>query len=958
MKKKFKRNYVILFICLPLIASFSFLAGDNDTGAPDWPGITRQMKPWSRWWWMGSIVNEQDLTSEMERYAKAGLGGLEITPIYGVRGYENQFINYLSKDWMKMLVHTLKEADRLGLGIDMATGNGWPFGGTWIGADHACKNIHYKIYTIKDGKQLNEPVIFVQAPLVRAVGHHLDISAIKEPIAANDNLQTLAPEQIRFSKPLPLQVLMAYSDQGECINLTDQVDSNGNLEWIASKGLWHLYALFQGWHGKMVERAGPGGEGNVIDHFSIDALNAYLNHFDRAFTGYNIRYLRAFFNDSYEVDDASGESDWTDNFLEAFELRRGYDLRNYLPALLGNDTDDKNRRVRCDYRETVSDLLLEEFTIPWSDWAARQGAVTRNQAHGAPANILDLYAASDIPETEGNDILRFKFASSAAHVSGKQLVSCEAATWLNEHFQTTLGAVKKNVDLFFLGGINHVFYHGTTFSPPDEAWPGWMFYASVHFGPTNTFWDDFPALNRYITRCQSFLQSGKPDNDILLYFPVYDRWSEPGKSLLQHFTGSGPPSATTAFRTAARHMIDKGYMLDYISDKQLSRIKMSGDSLLIADAMYHTIVIPACQYMPVTTFKILISLAKNGAVIIVCKNLPADIPGFGRLTDKRQQFQILAQQLAFADTGDEDIMQAKIGKGTILLGENLVPLLRHADIRREEMVKHGLQCIRRKEGKRQIYFIVNRSDTPVDEWIPIKTRAESAFIFDPATGNKGTAALRKSGNQTEIYLQLSPDASCILKLTGEPLSASPYLYIKTGKPSIQLKGPWDITFIKGGPDLPSSIQTDSLHAWTDYDGEGVKIFSGTARYSIRFKKPASDADAWLLDLGEVKESARVIFNSEDLGTCILFPFRFLIPAALMKNENHLEIYVSNLMANRITDLDRRAVPWKKFYNVNFPAKQAENRGEDGLFNASRWQPRASGLIGPVTLKAIRQINPS
>ena len=149
MKKKFKRNYVILFICLPLIASFSFLAGDNDTGAPDWPGITRQMKPWSRWWWMGSIVNEQDLTSEMERYAKAGLGGLEITPIYGVRGYENQFINYLSKDWMKMLVHTLKEADRLGLGIDMATGNGWPFGGTWIGADHACKNIHYKIYTIK-----------------------------------------------------------------------------------------------------------------------------------------------------------------------------------------------------------------------------------------------------------------------------------------------------------------------------------------------------------------------------------------------------------------------------------------------------------------------------------------------------------------------------------------------------------------------------------------------------------------------------------------------------------------------------------------------------------------------------------------------------------------------------------------------------------------------------------------
>src|SRR3990170_2468498 len=96
-----------------------------------WPTITQVNKPWTRWWWEGSGVNAKDLTRSMQLYQQAGLGGLEITPIYGVKGYEKQFIPYLSAQWMEMLAHTLKEAKRPGLGIDMATGTGWPFGGPW-----------------------------------------------------------------------------------------------------------------------------------------------------------------------------------------------------------------------------------------------------------------------------------------------------------------------------------------------------------------------------------------------------------------------------------------------------------------------------------------------------------------------------------------------------------------------------------------------------------------------------------------------------------------------------------------------------------------------------------------------------------------------------------------------------------------------------------------------------------
>ena len=116
----------------PLILALFLAAIPLSAADLDWPEITSQTKPWSRWWWLGNIGTKQDFTTEMEKYAKAGLGGLEITPIYGVRGEERAFKNYLAKDWMDTLDHVLDEGKRLGLGIDMSTGTGWPFGGPWV----------------------------------------------------------------------------------------------------------------------------------------------------------------------------------------------------------------------------------------------------------------------------------------------------------------------------------------------------------------------------------------------------------------------------------------------------------------------------------------------------------------------------------------------------------------------------------------------------------------------------------------------------------------------------------------------------------------------------------------------------------------------------------------------------------------------------------------------------------
>src|SRR5207247_2170784 len=157
----------------------------------------------------------------------------------------------------------------------------------------------------------------------------------------------------------------------------------------------------------------------------------------------------------------------------------------------------------------------------------RHGALSRNQAHGAPGNLIDLYAAADIPETEifaryeERHVPMLTFSSSAAHLSGKRWASSESFTWLGEHFQVSLADLKPAADFLMLSGVNHMCYHGVPYSPEDVPWPGWLFYAAVNFGHNGGLWHDLPAFNAYVTRCQSMLQEGRPADDVLLYFPVH-----------------------------------------------------------------------------------------------------------------------------------------------------------------------------------------------------------------------------------------------------------------------------------------------------------------------------------------------------------------------------------------------------------------------------------------------------
>ncbi len=908
-----------------------------------WPPVTHVTKPWSRWWWLGSITTEEGLRSEMKKYADAGLGGLEITPIYGVRGYEKQFINYLSPTWVDRLSFVLREGQRLDLGIDMATGNGWPFGGVWVDDADAAKYLAHKTFSVPAGQSLAEPIALMQTQVLSFAGAtRVPITALKRPISANENLQELTLNQVRFPDPLPLKVLMAFSAQeGAPLDLTAKVGPGGKLDWTApaDRGAWTIHAIFTGQHGKMVERAGPGGEGNVIDHFSGDSLKKYLKKFDDAFAGRDVRGLRGYFNDSYEVDDASGESNFTPKFFEEFQRRRGYDLRTQLPALFLTPATDLSSRVVSDYRETISDLLLDEFTVPWRKWAESKGAITRNQAHGSPANILDLYAASSIPETEGSDVIGMKLASSAAHVTGKTLASSEAATWLNEHFIGTLAETKRVVDGFFLGGINHNCYHGTAYSPPDDPWPGFHFYAAVELNPSNSYWDHFHALNSYVTRAQSFLQSGQPDEDVLLYYNIHDRWAQRGNGAMPHFNGR---TAAEGAYQAAQALLGAGYGFDFISDRLIAGVTFANGALRSGGVAYQALVLPPTKFIPVETMAKIAELAAQGAKIVIQGAPPADVPGFGQLESRRAKLKALLAE----------------SQAHFLIGGDVPALLAQAGVARETLVDQHLAFVRRSDGTNRHYFILNRGDTPLNGWVPLARAAHGAALFNPLNGASGIAAARVSTTgATEVFLQLAPGESCIVKMLATAPSAPRWDYWQTRGTARALSGPWDISFVKGGPALPAPALTTELKSWTELGGDDVKAFSGQATYTVNFDRPTGDADAWSLNLGRVAESARVVLNGRELGTVFTTPARLVVPQDFLKEKNTLEVTVANLMANRIADLDRRGVPWKKFYDTNMPARRGENTGPDGKFSAAKWSPRPSGLLGPVTLTALGALTP-
>lgn len=922
-----------IFLTLVLLSTLLTANSQTTNKALAWPTINKEAKPWTRWWWLGSAVDAKGLTYRMEEMSKAGIGGVEITPIYGTKGFENKFIDFLSPEWMNMLAHTITEGKRLKMGVDMNTGTGWPFGGPQVTTADAASKYIIQTYNLTTGNSLSEKII------------------IKEG---------------RQKEVALLETIMAFSDKGEKIELTNKL-SDGTLNWIAPEGNWKIYALFNGKSFQKVKRAAPGGDGWVLDHFSATATDDYLSRFEKAFKTSKAPIPNAFFNDSYEIYGA----DWTATLIKNFENQHDYRLQDYLPAFNGEGNADVIARVKSDYRETVSNLLLNNFTHNWTSWAHKMGSITRNQAHGSPGNLIDLYGTVDIPECESfgttsfpipglridageikesdSDPMVQKIATSAAHITGKKFASSETFTWLSEHFKTALSQCKPELDQLFTSGVNHIFFHGSPYSPKDAPWPGWKFYASVDFSSYNTIWKDMDAFTGYVARCQSFLQYGEPDNEILIYWPVYDVWnSNKGYNFftfqIHNYTQWMKP---TPFYELTQQLRAKGYDFDFISDHFIAESKVVNGEINTPGNRYKTLIVPSCQYMPIETLQNIMKLIKAGGRVIFMDHFPQDVPGLGKLDQRRIELKQLIASLPAKSFADNKAYS--INKGKLITGKDIDTLLSYCNLHQETLNVNGLKYIRRKHTDGYHYFIANLQATAVNQWITLGVPAASIVLFDPLTGESGITKIRKQNNKTEFFIQLKPGQSIIAKTyNNKVLAGNSFPKYGISSEAQEIKDKWNLVFAEGNPVIKENYKLDTLTSWTSLS-DSLKNFAGTGIYTIDFTLPEIKTDEWLLDLGKVCESARVIMNGHKVATLWSLPFETRVGKYLKKGINHLEIQVTNLPANRIADYDRRKVEWRIFYEINFVNVFYKP------FDASGWKPMPSGLIGPVQLVPLNSI---
>lgn len=220
-------------------------------------------------------------------------------------------------------------------------------------------------------------------------------------------------------------------------------------------------------------------------------------------------------------------------------------------------------------------------------------------------------------------------------------------------------------------------------------------------------------------------------------------------------------------------------------------------------AEYKTIILPGCNYIPVNTFKKILSLSEQGATIIVSGNLPENFSGWADLESNRKIFQKLKERLNFTETAIKDIKQAIIGTGKVIIGNDLNQLLSFAGIRRETIIDNGLSYSRRAMLTRSLYFILNQTDKLFDGWMSLQVKGKSAVIFNPLTGISGVAETRLSiSGNLEVYSRLLPYESIIVETSDTIIDGDKFIYYNAISSAKEIQGKWKVDFIEGGPELP------------------------------------------------------------------------------------------------------------------------------------------------------------
>ncbi len=911
-----------LLLAAPLASPPALLGQESSLArlARDFATPPDEARIMMRWWWFGPAVTQAGLDREMRAMKAGGMGGFEIQPVYPVAlddaGSGVVTHSFLSDAFLADLRYAADRARELGLRLDLTLGSGWPFGGPQVGIAQAAGRLrvervpipagaaHVTLPDIRSGERLLAVFVGDAAPLVNLAG-------LREVADVSDGIVRL-PDR----RPAPREAIVFIS----------------------------------GRTGMMVKRAAVGAEGFVVNHLDRTAVDHYLHEVgDRLLSPFGPNRPYAIFCDSLEV----YESDWTDDFLDVFRARRGYDLRPLLPALV-LDGGAASAAVRHDWGQTLTELVAERFLSPVQDWARMHGTRFRVQSYGIPPATISSSAGVDLPEGEGAQwkvLQASRWAASIGHLYGRPVISSETWTWLHSPvFMASPLDMKAEADVHFLQGINQLVGHGWPYSPDGAAYPGWRFYAAGVFNDKNPWWIVMPDVSRYLQRVSFLLRQGLPANDVAFYLPTDDTWSlfVPGKagSFIEAMSQTLGPAVVAA-------IVEAGFNLDFVDDTVLATAHIESGRLAIGQNRYRAIVLPAIERMSPTTMRAVESFARDGVQVLATRRVPSIAPGYLATPADHAQVEAAAQRLFRGASAPGLIVDRDADLGAALRAR-LQPDVAVTD------GKSAIGFVHRQTDAGEVYFVVNTSNAPVATDATFRVAAGAAQQWDPISGAVTPAAVRRQGAGATVSLDLPPYASTVIVFPsggagrGGPAAVKPQS--APPPPAIDISRDWRVTLGNGG----TPADWPSLRSWTD--DEATRHFSGVGVYERMVDVPQKllvpGRSVWLdlgptnpIDVGgararlrawlepPVREAALVLVNGKRAGTVWCPPYAVEVTRWLRPGANTIRIEVGNLAINAMAG---RALPDYKLLNLRYGTR-FEPQDMDKV------QPVPAGLSGPIRL---------
>ena len=740
--------------------------------------------------------------------------------------------------------------------------------------------------------------------------------------------------------PTPDVPAEAVVQQRDVVYLMSRMAPDGTLDWDVPAGKWTILRMGYSLTGAKNRPAPPSGSGYEADKLSAKHMEAYYHgYFDplaKALGPLFGKSLQYVVMDSWEA----GRQNWTEQMIDEFRKRRGYDPTPYLAILTGRvvKSAEVSDRFLWDFRRTLADMWADYHYGVMADLLGKHGIGIYGEAAGVSLEIPEdtLLNKSKVAIPMGEfwvgkmhpPLMYYqdvRGAASAAHVFGKTLVATESYT--GGGYETPY-ALKKVSDYWFAQGVNRIVFHTSAHQPLDTRPGNAMVGTHVH---RNITWAEQarPFMN-HLARQSFLLQQGLFVAD------------------LAYLLDEGAPSTMPIWGAGLTPKPPKGYDFDYINADVLlnRRSGAAGGRLVLPDGMsYRVLVLPQTDKMRPELLRKIRDLVLGGATVVGPR--PARSPSLaGRPESDRDVPELAAEVWGDLDGVSRTIRY--VGKGRVVWGLPLEDVLASLNTPKDAEFATGLDAevawTHRRTSDADIYYVANLTDAAQDIQARFRVSGKEAELWQPDTGQIAPASYRIVDDRTIVPLGLSPRESVFVVFRRAASSPTRTLPQRTATTLATVSGPWDVTF-PANLGAPERIQLAHLESWTAHADPGVKYFSGTATYTRRLQAPQSwfESGARLaLDLGAVHDIAEVSINGEPPVTLWKPPYQVDATGSLEPGENRLEIKVTNQWTNR--QIGDRLVPADR----KVLAMPAGGFGPMAGFGGPQ-TPAESGLLGPVTV---------